>query len=77
MTSNLPLDLKPITYVSDPHQTPVTLKDKMRQRLCQWICNVIFGWNSFHYYISSGYDLSNKLEPPQNTSDETRVPLFE
>ena len=77
MTSNLPLDLKPITYVSDPHQTLVTLKDNLRQQLCQWICNVIFGWNSFHYYISSGYDLSDKLEPPQNTSDETRVPLFE
>ena len=77
MTSNLPLDLKPITYVSDPHQTPVTLKDNLRQRLCQWIYNVIFGWNSFHCYISSGYDLSYKLEPPQNTSDETRVPLFE
>ena len=33
MTSNLPLDLKSITYVSDPHQTPVTLKDNLRQRL--------------------------------------------
>ena len=77
MTSNLPLDLKSITYVSDPHQTPMTLKDKMRQWLYQWIYNVIFGWNSFHYYISSGYDLFDMLEPPQNTSDETQVPLFE
>ena len=66
MTNYLPLDLKLINYVFDPYQTPLTLKGNMRQQLCQWICNVNFRYNSFHSYISSGYDLSNQVEPPQN-----------
>ena len=33
MTSNLALDPKPITYMFDLHQTPMTLKDNLRQRL--------------------------------------------
>ena len=30
ITNNLPIALKPITYISDPHQTPVTLKHILR-----------------------------------------------
>ena len=64
-SNNLPLALRPITYISNTKRLSVTIMLLLCQRLGQGINNVIICMYSAYLYIPSIDNLSNKMVAPK------------
>ena len=64
-TNNLPLALGPIKHKLESEGSHMTFVLIYRQLLCQWICHIVFTCYLADFDVTTLYDFSKQMVPPE------------
>ena len=66
ISNKLSLDLKPIGYKSKSHLLKVGFQSLLAQRLCKWVCHIIYGVDSLDLDVTLLEVIVDEVVSPLN-----------